>query len=312
MIRSDPPTPVGNGGFRAADEAGVPTIPNPAAKLAQLPEALVAARAVIAAGDAINLPAPVILGQLMLLKRRYRWINSFRADPTGPTTWRFTLLASSFPLVTADLGDPLVLFHGTSNANARALATAMRDPRQGFVSTPIEHDIGEGLYLFEDALGAAHYAGRNGTVIRLEIPRPHPDEIADIGVHGIAANGLPGAQREMFMDGADLHGVIRAEHMHNPALAMPELSVETLPPIHPLALDNHSKRAKVFTRDQSRDAASPFGRNLARAQLFAGKVPPHAELMPGGLGFEFDIIQWRMRAPTDDVRRQIIAQIFGP
>ena len=112
------PTPVGEGSLRSAEEPGVTTVRNAAQKAAQLPEALAAARTIIAAGDAVNLPAPVILGQLMLLKRRYRWIESFRADPAGPTSWTFVLIASQIRIATADLGDPLVLFHGSPGAGA--------------------------------------------------------------------------------------------------------------------------------------------------------------------------------------------------
>ncbi|MCU0911455.1 MAG: hypothetical protein MUE98_08960, partial [Rhodobacteraceae bacterium] len=306
------PTEVGEGSLRAADDPAFPTMRNHAQKFAQMPQALAAARAIIAAGDAVNLPAPVILGQLMLLKRRFRWIETFRADPTGPTTWRFMLIASSVQIATADLGEPLVLFHGSPGPGARQLAHAMEDTRQGFASSVRDHDLGQGLYLFEDRLGAAHYAGPGGTILRLELPRPHPDDIADISLQGFGRGGLPGAERELLLARKELEGVLSIDE----ALAL--MNRRGGPPLDPHAptiqmgfFGKTRENVKNFLTRATADPASPFSRNLARAQLFHGTVPPHAMLARGGLGFEYDIIQWRIRQPTDDLRRQIVAQILG-
>ena len=314
-----PPEVMPDGAMRAVDEPNVPTIRSAAEKTAQLPAALSAARLIIAEADALNLPIPVLLTQLMLLKRRYRWIETFRADPAGGARWRVTLIASSIPLGAVDLGDPLVLFHGTSRSGAQGLGKAMADTRKGFVSNPIEHDIGRGLYLFEDRLGAAHYAGSNGVIIRLEIPRPHPDSIADIGVQGFGRPaGVPGAERDLFLREGGQLNTPTTEVLLDPAQfyhGFPPEVVQTLPTPMPGMLGKHRETAKQFTTSATADPTSPFSRNLARAQLFDGAVPPHAQLMPGGLGFEYDIIQWRMRTPSDEVRRQIIAEvrrILGP
>ncbi|MBK6467792.1 MAG: hypothetical protein IPF96_13745 [Rhodobacter sp.] len=308
------PTPVGEGSLRAAEEPGVTTVRNAAQKAAQLPEALAAARTIIAAGDAVNLPAPVILGQLMLLKRRYRWVESFRADPAGPTSWTFVLIASQIRIATADLGDPLVLFHGSPRPGAVKLAHAIRDPRQGFMSSVRDHDIGQGLYLFEDALGAAHYAGDGGTILRIEIPRPHPEDIADISLQGFGRGGLPGAERDLFLRQPGLDQVPSAADMQAKSRfyrMFPADMIDDLPAPNQMMVTPYREKAKNFTSMATSDQASPFFRNLARAQLFHGTLPPHAQLAAGGLAFEYDIIQWRMRAPTDEVRRQIIRQILG-
>lgn len=306
------PTKVGEGSLRAADDPAFPTLRSHAEKAAQLPQALAAARAIIAAGDAVNLPVPVILGQLMLLKRRFRWIETFRADPIGRATWRFVLIASSIAVANADLGDPLVLFHGSPGPGARQLAQAMEDTRQGFMSSVRDHDLGQGLCLFEDRLGAAHYAGPGGTILRLEIPRPHPDDIADISLQGFGRGGLPGAEREMVLARKELEWVLSIDE----ALALmnrrggPSLDPHS-PPIQMGFFGKTRENVKNFLTRATGDPASPFARNFARAQLFHGTVPPHARVAQGGLGFEYDIIQWRIRQPTDDLRRQIVAQILG-
>ena len=308
------PKPVGKGSLQAADQPGLPTVRNAAQKAAQLPEALAAARTIIAAGDAVNLPAPVILGQLMLLKRRYRWVESFRADPAGPTSWTFVLIASQIRIATADLGDPLVLFHGSPRPGAVKLAHAIRDPRQGFMSSVRDHDIGQGLYLFEDALGAAHYAGDGGTILRIEIPRPHPEDIADISLQGFGRGGLPGAERDLFLRQPGLDQVPSVADMQAKSRfyrMFPADMIDDLPAPNQMMVTPYREKAKNFTSMATSDQASPFFRNLARAQLFHGTLPPHAQLAAGGLAFEYDIIQWRMRAPTDEVRRQIIRQILG-
>jgi hypothetical protein len=85
---------LGPGGLRAADEAGVPTVADDALKVAQLPEAIIAARAVAEAHDSVDAPVPVVLGALMLLKRRYRWIETFAAEPLAPGHYRIVFYAS--------------------------------------------------------------------------------------------------------------------------------------------------------------------------------------------------------------------------
>ncbi|MCE2739300.1 MAG: hypothetical protein LW703_13235 [Rhodobacter sp.] len=281
------PTKVGEGSLRAADDPAFPTLRNHAEKAAQLPQALAAARAIIAAGDAVNLPVLVILGQLMLLKRRFRWIETFRADPIGRATWRFMLIASSIAVANADLGDPLVLFHGSPGPGARQLAQAMEDTRQGFMSSVRDHDLGQGLCLFEDRLGAAHYAGPGGTILRLEIPRPHPDDIADISLQGFGRGGLPGAEREMVLARKELEWVLSIDE----ALALmsrrggPSLDPHS-PPIQMGFFGKTWENVKNFLTRATGDPSSPFARNFARAQLFHGTVPPHARVAQGGLGFE--------------------------
>ncbi|MBP9182119.1 MAG: DUF4157 domain-containing protein [Fuscovulum sp.] len=309
-----PPRPVGQGSLRTADDPRLPTRRNAAAKAARLPEALAAARAIIAAGDSVNLPAPAILAQLMLLRSRYRWIEGFRADPTGPATWAFVMIASQIRVASANLAPPLVLFHGSPRPGATAMAHSMADSRQGFTLSPGEHDLGAGLYLFEDRLGAAHYAGPEGVILRIEMPRPHPDDIADISVQGFGRNGLPGAERAGFLAQPGVAGTPTAEALSDPVKLYPGIDPEIarrLGTLRPEQLGDYREAAKLFTTRATRDPASPFFRNLARAQLFYGAVPDSARLTPGGLGFEYDLIQWRMREPTAEVRAQIIRQILG-
>lgn len=57
--------------------------------------------------------------------------------------------------------------------------------------------------------------------------------------------------------------------------------------------------------------ADLFTPNMARGQLFEGRVPPGTPLHPLGLGFEYDLVQWRMAEPTMAFRRQVIAQAFA-
>ena len=61
-----------------------------ALKAAQFAEAEIAIRSVAETNDALNTPVPVVLGILMLLKRRYRWIDAFYATPTAPGHYRIS------------------------------------------------------------------------------------------------------------------------------------------------------------------------------------------------------------------------------
>ncbi len=105
LIRGQDPVHLGNGSYRGADERGFATLRDPVAKTLQLPEVLVAAQVVIREADFFNLPLPVLLGQLMLLKRRYRWIDTFRADPIGFLRYDIVMIASRFSIGRVDLGD---------------------------------------------------------------------------------------------------------------------------------------------------------------------------------------------------------------
>ncbi|MGY0005330.1 hypothetical protein, partial [Micromonospora sp. I033] len=91
---------LGEGAVRAADEPGTPTLADDAAKAAQLPEAMAEARVIKEANDVLNTPIPVLLAELMALKTRYRWIETFAATPVGPGVFHIELIASR-----NDLGD---------------------------------------------------------------------------------------------------------------------------------------------------------------------------------------------------------------
>ncbi|MEU9828879.1 DUF4157 domain-containing protein [Micromonospora chersina] len=105
---------LGEGAVRAADEPGVPRVADDAAKLAQLPEAIGAARLIKAANDRVDTPVPALLAELMLLKRRYRWIDTFEAVPTGPGAYRIELIASHH-----DLGGYTTGFRSTRDTLSR-------------------------------------------------------------------------------------------------------------------------------------------------------------------------------------------------
>ena len=92
--RGKRPTTLGEGALRAADEPGLPTVRDDALKAAQFSEAQIAARAIAEAHDAADAPVPVVLGALMLLKRRYRWIEAFYARPRGPGRFRIVFTAT--------------------------------------------------------------------------------------------------------------------------------------------------------------------------------------------------------------------------
>nr|WP_275587233.1 DUF4157 domain-containing protein [Micromonospora terminaliae] len=91
---------LGEGAVRAADEPGTPTVADDVAKAAQLPEAMAEARVIKEANDVVNTPIPVLLAELMALKTRYRWIETFAATPVGPGVFHIELIASR-----NDLGD---------------------------------------------------------------------------------------------------------------------------------------------------------------------------------------------------------------
>ncbi|WP_433319527.1 eCIS core domain-containing protein [Micromonospora chersina] len=91
---------LGEGAVRAADEPGTPTLADDAAKAAQLPRAMAEARFIKETNDVVNTPIPVLLAELMALKTRYRWIDTFAATPVGPGRFHIELIASR-----NDLGD---------------------------------------------------------------------------------------------------------------------------------------------------------------------------------------------------------------
>ncbi len=64
-------------------------------KAIELPEALVAARAITTSNDVVNTPAPALLLQLMALRSRFRWIDGFRVTPMAmPGIFSVDMLAS--------------------------------------------------------------------------------------------------------------------------------------------------------------------------------------------------------------------------
>lgn len=86
---------LGAGAVRAADEPGVPTVRDDALRAAEFPRAVAEAVGIEAIQDAIpNNPVSVALAALMLLKRRYRWIDTFTARPIGPGVYEIELVAS--------------------------------------------------------------------------------------------------------------------------------------------------------------------------------------------------------------------------
>ncbi|MFI7282547.1 DUF4157 domain-containing protein [Micromonospora chersina] len=97
---------LGEGAVRATDEPGTPTLADDAAKAAQYPEAVAEARAIEATNDAIDNPVPVLLASLMVLKRRYRWIETFAATPVGPGVYEVEMIASRTSLGRYTTGGP--------------------------------------------------------------------------------------------------------------------------------------------------------------------------------------------------------------
>ena len=102
-VLDDPPTrpaseaaqDLPDGGMRAVDEPGVPRVSDDAAKAAQIGEAMIAARTIAESNDAIDTPLPLTLGQLIVLKRRYRWIDTFQAKRLGAGVYRLDMVAST-------------------------------------------------------------------------------------------------------------------------------------------------------------------------------------------------------------------------
>ncbi|WP_426852747.1 polymorphic toxin type 5 domain-containing protein [Citricoccus zhacaiensis] len=89
---------VGEGSLRAVDEPGVPRAGDKAAKSSQLLEAELAARMIVRANDVVDTPVPIVLGQLMTLKRKYRWIDTFEAGARGAGRYDFVMVASNHPI----------------------------------------------------------------------------------------------------------------------------------------------------------------------------------------------------------------------
>ena len=83
-----------DGGFRAVDEPGVPRIRDDALKATEFVEAKAAGRLVAETNDRLNTSVPVTLAQLMLMKRRYRWIDTFTAEMRSPGHYRIDMIAS--------------------------------------------------------------------------------------------------------------------------------------------------------------------------------------------------------------------------
>ncbi len=86
---------LGPGALRAADEPNLGTLRNEALRVAELPRALAEAVTIKNLADAVpHNPVQLALGALMLLKRRYRWIDTFTARPLGPGLYALALVAS--------------------------------------------------------------------------------------------------------------------------------------------------------------------------------------------------------------------------
>jgi hypothetical protein len=91
---AQPADELGEGALKAADDPKVPTIKDEAARATELLRALAEARGIEAFHDAIDSPIPVLMFSLGLLKRRYRWIETFTATPIGIGVYRIELVAS--------------------------------------------------------------------------------------------------------------------------------------------------------------------------------------------------------------------------
>jgi hypothetical protein len=85
---------LGPGSLRAADEPGVPTIRDDAARLASEGAVIAEAVAIAEANDVIGTPVPGVLLLLMALKRTHRWIDTFTARMVGPGVYRIEMVAS--------------------------------------------------------------------------------------------------------------------------------------------------------------------------------------------------------------------------
>ena len=73
---------VGERGAREArEEAGERGARDAATEVTELPAAIAEASAIAAANDALDTPIPILIGLLLPLKRRYRWIERFEARP---------------------------------------------------------------------------------------------------------------------------------------------------------------------------------------------------------------------------------------
>lgn len=85
---------LGEGGLRAVDEPGVPTVRDDALRATQQGAALVEARGIAELNDALGTPVALVLPQLMALKRQFRWIDTFTARMLAPGVYRLELVAS--------------------------------------------------------------------------------------------------------------------------------------------------------------------------------------------------------------------------
>lgn len=82
-------------GEEAGERTGRETAEEAGEKAVELPIALAAARGIEATNDAANAPVSVLIAQLSLLKRRFRWIDRFEARPSGiPGQYSIYLVAS--------------------------------------------------------------------------------------------------------------------------------------------------------------------------------------------------------------------------
>ncbi|MGC1951679.1 MAG: hypothetical protein WA970_03710, partial [Gammaproteobacteria bacterium] len=98
---------VGERGGREAGEEGTGRVGRETVEeTVERPTALAAARAIAEANDRLDSPVAVVLGQLLSLKSRYRWIRSFRARPVG-TPGRYTIHMIASDTLVARYSPPL-------------------------------------------------------------------------------------------------------------------------------------------------------------------------------------------------------------
>jgi hypothetical protein len=86
---------VGEGAVRTAHDAAPPTVHDDALKAAELPQALIEARAIEKLhDDVLDSSVATLLASLVPLKTTYRWIDRFEAIPVRPGVYDIELVAS--------------------------------------------------------------------------------------------------------------------------------------------------------------------------------------------------------------------------
>lgn len=184
----------------------------------------------------------------------------------------------------AGLGDEIVLYHGSARGSVRKFADDMANGRDFKIVDSRMHDMGDGLYLAEDIAVARQYAGPDGVIFEVRIPRPKADSFTDISIQSLDNPSLAGAHRAEFLEAGEFSG----NYLEG----------------SPIGLRSSAARTVV----NSGTLDDLFEPNFARGQLFNGNAPPGSEFHPAGLGFEYSHVQWRMKHPTNEIRQQIIDQ----